>query len=240
MGAGIHVHGQKFCSFSVDSKELAKAPMWDTRYFHPKYIELLKKINSSGFQVVDLKEICLEPIRRGRTPEYSEKGIPVIKVANLKNERIEGVDSFVSEEFYDRNPLARIGSGDILIASTGVGSVGKVDIYESKGKAVADNHVSIVRVDGSKVNPHYVLSFLRSSLGRTQMERACRGATGQIELYPSEIGSIKIPIPPREIQDRIAATMQEAYRERQRLLREADEVINQAKEEVERMIIGGI
>jgi len=223
---GIYVRNQRAHSFVINVTELKKAPMWDVRYFLPKYQELIESLKNSKFILISLRNICKEPIKRGKTPVYSPKGIQVIKVASLKNEYIENTNEFVSEKFFADSIPAHVKQKDILIASTGEGSIGKVDIYESKDYAIADNHISMIRIDETKTNLYFILFYLRSHFGRIQIERVCKGATGQIELYPPEIGDIKIPLPPRPIQDKIVQIMEDAYKQKKEKLKEAEELLS--------------
>lgn len=81
---------------------------------------------------------------------------------------------------------------DILLASTGITSIGKVDIYESDNPAICDGHISIIRA-GEEYNPRYVLYYLRCFPGQLQVEKWFTGSSGQIELQPSDINEFLIP-----------------------------------------------
>ena len=184
----------------------------DTKFYLPQYLELIEKIEESKFSKANLHELCREPIHRGKTPEYSKKGtIPVIKIANLKNSWIDkDITQFVSEKFYKKNKKCQTEKGDILIASTGVGSLGKVDVLGDDRKYIVDGHITIIRTKKEEINPYFLLMYLRSKLGQIQIERYIRGATGQIELYPQEIDKIRVILPDRDVQNRIANQVRRA------------------------------
>lgn len=206
------------------------------KFQHPKYDYLDEILRRHPW--VKLKTLCISPIHRGVQPLYSEHGeVYAIKTANLENEIIDLAEAqMVSREFYEsKKDLSEIQRGDVLIASTGVGSIGKVDIYELEDLAIADGHVSIVRLDEKKVNPLYMTYYLRSILGYLQIERDLSGATNQIEIYPPQIEQMRIVDLPRKKQhsivEEIQAELQELQHQKaeiQRLRDQIDEIFMKA------------
>lgn len=152
--------------------------------------ELLQKIGT-----IQLKDILLSPIHRGKTPEYSKNGsVLVIKTAHVSNNGIiDKFEEFVEQSFYEKYPLSNVKTGNILIASTGKPSLGKVDIMEFEGEFVADNHISIIDIDETKYNKEFLVYFLRSIIGYYQIERDFTGCTNQIELQVEQINNFRIP-----------------------------------------------
>lgn len=161
-------------------------------FFHPR--QRMLGILSSRYTVVSLSEIVRESIIRGEQPIYQEDGdITVLKTVDLKNGRIDYENALkVSEDFFARFPSAHVRKGDILVASTGYVSMGKVDVYDRDEPALVDGHISIVRVK-DEYDPHFVAYFLRSYLGQLQFEKWFTGSSGQIELQPSDLGKIVLP-----------------------------------------------
>jgi len=109
----------------------------------------------------------------------------------------------VSVEFYDNNKKAQLRNGDIVMASTGKVSLGKVDLVEFEDDAIADGHISIIRIDDTKYNKQFFVYFFRSILGAFQIERDFTGATNQIDLYPGQIEAFLIPDIPLSKQAKI-------------------------------------
>jgi hypothetical protein len=85
---------------------------------------------------------------------------------------------------------ARISSGNILISSTGEGR-GEVDLYEHEEDAIADSHISIIRLR-TGINTGYVLYYLQSLLGSLALKQAETAVKGTPEIYPAELGQIPV------------------------------------------------
>lgn len=62
--------------------------------------------------------------------------------------------------------------------------------------------------------------------------------TGQPHVYPSDLIKLNIPVPPIDIQERITTHIFELREKAKQLETEAKEVFDNAKQEIERMIIG--
>lgn len=196
MTAGTQIANDKTLRvFDIDFAGLARSKIlrFSTRYHNPPTRKLMDILD--GIETVKVKDIISETIHRGASPLYSDNGsIPVVKTGHLKNGYIEiSQDEFVEDKFYKLSIRSQIRNGDILIASTGKVSLGKIDLVETDEELVADGHISIVRVDERKYNQLFLVNFFRSVLGYFQIERDFTGATNQIELYANEIGNFLIP-----------------------------------------------
>ena len=104
---------------------------------------------------------------------------------------------------------ALVQNGDLLITSTGEGTIGRVAIYPYDELAIADGHVSIARLRPG-VNIRYIAEFLRSEHGQVQMLRFVSGSTGQTELLIEHIGGLLIPVPTPIVQENIVLQMGQA------------------------------
>ena len=216
-------------------------------FYHPKY-EILDELKNK-YKVVELNEVKKEPIIRGEQPEYSEVGVMVIKTVDLKNEYIDYENCLkVSEEFFEeyaeKHPEGVLRKGDILIASTGYVSMGKVDIYEREEPAMADGHISILRVK-SGYDPYFIVYYLRSHFGQIQFDKWWSGSSGQIEIQPQDLEWFLIPESseegiPLEKQKEIAQRITEKLNDVFELEKKAKEKWEEAKRLFEKMILGGI
>lgn len=152
-----------------------------------------------GWVIKSLRDCCSE-LRRGPPPQYTnEEGIKVVNQKCIRNHRINFhlcKKTKQSQESIGSRILQR---GDVLINSTGVGTLGRVaQIKSIKELTTTDSHVTIVRP-----NPKIVLPWW---LGRSiiQLESLIvsmgEGSTGQTELNRSRLGDIEILVPVMELQ----------------------------------------
>lgn len=185
----------KFYSYSFNLQDLTNSKIFrfSARFHNPIVKELSKLLKS--YNLITLKKIITEPVHRGVQPKPDEKGtVYAIKTGQLKNDYIELSDAeLVTEEYANTNPRATVKQGDILLASTGKVSLGKIDLYEYEENGLADGHISIIRIDETKFNKQFVVYYFRSLLGMFQIERDFTGATNQIELYANEIENFVLP-----------------------------------------------
>ncbi|MDE5603316.1 MAG: restriction endonuclease subunit S [Helicobacter sp.] len=149
-------------------------------------------------------------MQRGKTPVYSNiKKYPVIA---QKCVQWSGLD-IQKALFINPDSLAGyakerfLQDDDILLNSTGIGTLGRVGLYKSKDNpyniAVADGHITIIRFDRQRILPKYFYHYFASSLIQDNIEEYATGSTKQKELSLTLIKQIKIPLPPIEIQQKI-------------------------------------
>ena len=145
--------------------------------------------------VTKISKIITRPAKRGTLPKAKPEGtVYAIKTGQLKNSFVDVSEAeLVTENFYNDKERAQTVFGDVLIASTGKVSLGKVDINQLEDLAVVDGHITILKINNNKYNSQFLTYFLRSILGAFQIERDYTGATNQIELYTSEIEDFDIP-----------------------------------------------
>jgi len=150
-------------------------------------------------------------LHRGKSPKYGEyHDLPIIAQKCNQWDKIY-VDRclFVSRDTIEKYTIEQyLQLGDILINSTGGGTVGRTGIveeyiFDSYKSFVADSHVTVVRTN-DLLEKRYIYYFLVSPFIQTGIEERCSGSTNQIELGTSTIYQYLVPIPPFEEQKRIA------------------------------------
>lgn len=210
---------KKLRAFDIDFLEIHRSKTLRTscRYHNPPTQVLMDILDQ--YPTKKLKDIAVQVIHRGTTPKYDSEGtISVIKTGHLKNSYIDqNFEEFVNQEFYNKKTKSQVFNGDILIASTGKVSLGKIDIIESESELICDGHISIVRIDEKLYNKLFLVYFFRSVLGFFQIERDYTGATNQIELYANEIENFRIPDISINEQDRIVLIIKEQIEEQEKI-----------------------
>ena len=188
--------------------------------------ELLKRINSDiqipcdnphyPFDIpqnwcwIKLGALC-SFLSRGKSPKYSEeRKYPVFaQKCNLYN----GDISLEQARFLDPSTLSKwddmykLREGDVLMNSTGTGTVGRTRVFHSDCLgtypfAVPDSHVSVIRTFDS-IESKYIHAYLSSKETQRFLDDNLAGSTNQKELYIGVLDNLLIPLPPQNEQKRI-------------------------------------
>jgi restriction endonuclease S subunit len=219
-------------SWTVPADKMVIRGRLDAEHFQPKFDELLERIASDGL-ALPLAELA-SVIRRGKQPRYVDDGEILVINSRHVGHQLINVDEAerTDREFWDDNPTARIKVGDVILNSTGLGSIGRANCVLHSAKSVVDNHVTIIRVDPKVIDPAYLAVFLNSRLGMMQTEQWLSGSSGQIELYPASIGKFLIRVPDIKRQHKIGTHVRDAYRARKSLML----LMQSAEDEVESLL----
>ncbi len=144
-----------------------------------------------------------------KSNDLSKDGIPVIKIANIQNKNVLKQCSDFLPENLCTPKLQKyfLSEGDVLIAMTGAGSVGKIGkMRRMDRKYLVNQRVAIVRINPEVADPEYVYQTLSDDNYEKILYGLGLGA-GQPNVSPSEIGSLEIPFPPLPTQRKIASIL---------------------------------
>jgi len=159
------------------------------------------------WEVFRLDELSIEikdgPMGFGlHTYDYVEKGIPVLRIQNLKNLTVTKDDlRYISEEKHEELKKSQVNPLDIIISKTGVlGMIGVVSI--DYGPANLNQALARITLKDKKMVP-FVSSFLSSKIPQQILSVVGSGRTVQAGLKLSDIKNLEIPIPPLDEQQKI-------------------------------------
>lgn len=108
------------------------------------------------------------------------------------------------EKAFHRLRRSQVSEGDVLVAGSGKGSVGKVCLIDRLERPSVVGDLYIVRVKSDVVLPEYVTLFFKSRYGQAQIFRHETGVSGQTHIDKEELEKFLVPILPMESQQRIA------------------------------------
>jgi len=194
-------------SFVRNFSEAKEAGRMDAEYFQPQYDELLEVIKETICYSRKIGDIQTYN-SRGLQPDYAEDGkLDVIASRHILENGLD-YDSFekTDSENWNTQKKARVYKGDILTYTTGA-NIGRTACYAANKKALASNHVNVLRVKGE--NSEYVAFVMNSMVGRLQTKRLSAGSA-QAELYPKDIENYVIPFIGVPHQQKIVSLIEES------------------------------
>jgi len=203
----------------------------DPEYYQPIFNEIEKIFKKQ--KTVNLGDISLE-IKYGTSEDlfYVEKGIPFLRVTDInKFSNIEPIEGkFINNFDAERLKEYQVETDDIIISRTGTLGLA-VYIDEKLDGAIYGSYFIKVKPRHKDLNNRFITFFISSKIGRLQTNRWASGGI-QTNLTIDAIKSIRIPILSWSIQQKIVSLIQESFN----LRREAKELIDRARKEVEEMV----
>lgn len=164
-----------------------------------------------------LKNCCCKEIRRGKSPKYIEQSKTLV-FAQKCNTKYQGIDIGLAL-YLDESTLSKYPEdeymldGDIVINSTGTGTLGRVGFYRATDNCnhipiVPDSHVTVIR-PYQELHAFYLYAFMKAS--QAELEKKGEGSTNQKELKPITLKELYIPIPSYNEQQRIVASINKIF-----------------------------
>jgi len=175
---------------------------WFVRFRFPGH-ENVRMVESElglvpeGWRIATLGAVC-EYINRGLAPRYADDapGI-VINQKCIRDQRLSLAEARRQCKPVPKEKIIRL--GDVLINSTGVGTLGRVaQVLESLESCTVDTHVSIVRASSDMDRDFFGLTMLAK---QAHFEGQGVGSTGQTELSRGRIAETSILLPSKQLQE---------------------------------------
>lgn len=185
-------------------------------------------------------------ILRGKSPRYSDTSSIVI--LNQKCNRWNEIDLQYAKGIDDiwfkgvkQDILTQL--GDILINSTGEGTLGRTSVVnkENLEGLLFDSHLLLLRPNRKYLDSLFFALLLNSKFGQQQINML-KGAqaTKQTELGIANVKKIVFPIPSIEEQIKIAAKIQKIQESIKVSRRKSKDVYEMARKEFERGVFGEV
>ena len=154
-----------------------------------------------GWKWCRLGDVC-EKIKRGKSPKYTDKS--KILVFAQKCNQPDGTMSLEKALFLNEELLSKykdddfVKDGDILINSTGTGTIGRVGYFDKallpEGmKLVPDTHVTTVRACADNASKFFYY-FIKQK--ESYLELKGVGTTNMKELHADVLENLSFPLPP--------------------------------------------
>jgi len=183
-----------------------------------------------GWGIIPLKQATTH-VSRGIGPDYvDESNIRVINQACIYWDgiRLENVKFQRGVDLTEiRKAVLQV--GDLLINSTGTGTLGRAIVFDAPGQFIADSHLTIVRTIRDKLLPKYGFYLLQTPIYQGFIYASLiSGSTNQIELSREGLRAMPLPIPSIYEQQAIADFLD-------RETAKIDALINKIREGIEKL-----
>ena len=219
--------------FIVDSEDI-KDWRIDAFYNKPEFKKIEKQFLKSN-NVLELKDI-IDYVKTWTTPDtkkepFSNEWIPFLRNTNLqKNEIITDELKYIKNEY--KNTITYSEKDDILICIAWTIGVSSVNDF---WKIAINQNVSSLKIK-QWISPYFISYLLNTAIFSEFFDRVSSVATIKY-INNDNLLSIKIPLPSIEIQDKIANEVKSRIEKAKQLKNQATEIYEQAKNEVEKMIL---
>lgn len=183
-------------------------------------------------------------LKRGKSPKYVDYSN--IRVINQKciywRKFIDSNCKYYNEDFEDKIKDQYLQDKDILINSTGTGTLGRAVVVNVKedDKFVVDSHVTLMRVNLYCINPIFIATLFEFNNIQSEIYLKCvNGSTNQIELSVVKLGDYQVIIPPIELQNQFAEIVARIQKQKELLNKSLVELENNFNSLMERAFNGG-
>lgn len=195
----------------IDTKERFKRGLMQTLLTGKKRFgqktnrerKILSLILPQDWGAQKLGELALIKDGTHFTPQYTESGIPFLRVTDIVNGVDKADKKFISmEEHKELTRRFKPGRGDILYSKNGTIGVPKLIDWDWEFSIFVS--LAAIRIrDVSVLVPRYLEAWLGSDAAKNEIRMGSKQGT-VINLHLEEIEKFRIPLPPLPEQKRIA------------------------------------
>ncbi|WP_200933015.1 restriction endonuclease subunit S [Acidovorax sp. Leaf160] len=151
--------------------------------------------NEAGWSIQSVDSLC-SLISRGTAPVYVEHS-EVLAIGQRCVTPTEFAPDFARPHSHRamRNVL-QPEFGDVLLNSTGTGTIGRSVVFNAPGAFIVDGHVTVMRPRAELADSRWLNSVLRTPSFQRHLERYCfAGSTNQLELSRTPLRVSRLPTP---------------------------------------------
>lgn len=103
--------------------------------------------------------------------------------------------------------------GDVLLAARGTQNKAAIAEKDYDLPVLADNNVIVIRPKSPRLNSTYLTALLNSTLGRQLLQTLQVGGDSVLSISPGKLRKLVIPVPDRDIQEKMASEYDAADKE---------------------------
>ncbi len=158
--------------------------------------------NSKNWPVLSIGELC-EEVKYGTSRPGGPEG--QYKYLRMNNLTSDGYFDLSDIKYIDLSGVeldkCLVHKGDILFNRTNsLDLVGKTALFDYEEDMVIAGYLIRVRVNESIINPNFLVRHMNLPSSKAILKTMAKGAVNQANINSKELQSIKVPVPPIELQ----------------------------------------
>lgn len=167
-----------------------------------KLEQLIAELCPDGVEFKLLNTFCKVYDGTHQTPTYTDSGIKFVSVENIND--LYNTKKFISEnDFAKFKVIPQI--NDVMM--TRIGSIGVCSVIESNEPLAYYVSLALLRPNNKIVNSRYLKYIIESKHGRKELRKRTLVNAVPIKVNTGDIGMIKLPVPPLEVQREIVRVL---------------------------------
>ncbi|MBZ5589357.1 MAG: restriction endonuclease subunit S [Acidobacteriia bacterium] len=217
----------------------------DPDYHSPRFKELRRAIEASGYPVYELGRLAPNPrtgFAAGREAQSlsEQEGIPHVRPLNITRHgelTFEGT-KLVPRDSVDTNDILRM--NEVLLNNTNSTEwVGKTTVFEGQRQCCCSNHITRMTPERSLVVPWFLAALLNAMRWSGYMGLLATNFVNQAGINTETLSALRLPIPSIDEQETIAAELTRRRSVARQLREEAGREWEAAKVRFEVRLLGG-
>ena len=162
-------------------------------------------VNKKRFQKGTIRDVAKEVKYGTSSPAEDDGQYPYLRMNNITT---EGYWDFSKMKYININEKDKekyvVRRGDLLFNRTNSKElVGKTGVFNEEAEMIIAGYLIRVRTN-EKANPWYLWGYLNSVHGKQTLFGMCKSIVGMANINAQELQSIKVLIPPIELQNQFA------------------------------------
>ena len=205
----------------LNNHELERTLRLDSEFYSKENLELDKKLKTLNANKLTDYTVISDGNHMSISEYFTEKGIPYYRGGDIYNTFIEQSSNplYIPRSVFGMKTMERshLKKGDILMSIVGA-IIGNLSLVSTDNDATCSCKLAIIRPNNT-FSSEYILSFLKSKMGQSQIQRFRRGS-GQTGFILEDFDQLMIPIFSKQFQLKIKSLFERSilYRSKSKIM----------------------
>lgn len=205
----------------LNNHELERTLRLDSEFYSKENLELDKRLKALNANKLTDYTVISDGNHMSISDYFTEKGIPYYRGGDIYNTFIEQSSNplYIPRSVFGMKTMERshLKKGDILMSIVGA-IIGNLSLVSTDNDAICSCKLAIIRPNNT-FSSEYILSFLKSKMGQSQIQRFRRGS-GQTGFILEDFDQLMIPIFSKQFQLKIKSLFERSilYRSKSKIM----------------------